>query len=130
MPIIRFGHTINNVSLENLESLLRVCKGRILIDLEGTDLEIIYKKSKHGALLYTEDIKDLPEDDRLYIFDLVKQKSFPLLTFILKHNEENLKAVTTSSSGEERTLALVAYHERDAELLDLLLSLDSDVFKA
>lgn len=130
MPIIRFGHTINNVSLENLESLLRVCKGRILIDLEGTDLEIIYKKSKHGALLYTEDIKDLPEDDRLYIFDLVKQKSFPLLTFILKHNEENLKAVTTSTSGEERTLALVAYHERDAELLDLLLSLDSDVFKA
>ena len=28
-PIIRFGHTVKDVSLENLEGLLRVCKGKI-----------------------------------------------------------------------------------------------------
>lgn len=39
MPIIRFGHTVNQVSLANLESLLRICKGKVIIDLQGSDLE-------------------------------------------------------------------------------------------
>lgn len=39
MPIIRFGHTVDQVSLENLESLLRICKGKVLIDLEGANLK-------------------------------------------------------------------------------------------
>jgi hypothetical protein len=38
MPTIRFGHTVNQVSLENIESLLRICKGKVHIDLQGTNL--------------------------------------------------------------------------------------------
>lgn len=32
-PIIRFGFTINQVNLESLQNLLRVCEGKVLIDL-------------------------------------------------------------------------------------------------
>lgn len=94
MPIIRFGYTVDNVSLENLESLLRVCKGKILIDLHGTDLEAIYKKSRHAALLDTKDVKDLSHEDNQYIFDLLKSKLYALLSFVLRYNQENLKAKT------------------------------------
>lgn len=38
MPRIRFGFTVDLVSLENLENLLRVCNNKLLIDLEGTNL--------------------------------------------------------------------------------------------
>lgn len=51
MPIVRFGHTINHVSLENLEGLLRVCQGKVIIDLKGTDLKTIFKNSKHVNLI-------------------------------------------------------------------------------
>jgi hypothetical protein len=51
MPLIRFGATVDEVSLENLENLLRVCKDKVLIDLQGTDLYTIFKKSRHAALL-------------------------------------------------------------------------------
>lgn len=51
MPIVRFGHTINQVRLENVENLLRVCQGKVLIDLRGTDLKTIYEKSRHSNLL-------------------------------------------------------------------------------
>lgn len=86
MPIIRFGHTANNVSLENLESLLRVCHGKILIDLQGTDLENIYKKSRHVALLENKDINNLSKEDSAYIFDLLKSRLYQLLSFILSYN--------------------------------------------
>lgn len=51
MPLIRFGPTVNEVSLDNLENLLRVCKDKVLIDLKGTDLYSIFKNSRHHALL-------------------------------------------------------------------------------
>ena len=41
MPTIKFGHTVNNVSLYNLANLLRVCKNKVNIDLKGTDLKRI-----------------------------------------------------------------------------------------
>ena len=51
MPIVKFCHTINNVRLDNVENLLRVCKDKILIDLKGTDLKSIYMRSSHANLL-------------------------------------------------------------------------------
>jgi hypothetical protein len=53
-----------------------------------------------------------------------------LLSFVLGYNEENLRATTTSTDGgQRRTLGLIALHERNSELLELLLSLNSNVFK-
>jgi len=61
MPHIKFGHTVDNVSLENLESLLRVCKGKVLIDLQGTDLHKIFINSRHSNLLQATKVQDLTE---------------------------------------------------------------------
>lgn len=47
---------------------------------------------------------------------------------MLGYNEENLRA-TTEDSGSKRTLGQIALYERDSDLLELLLSLNSDVFK-
>ena len=128
MPLIKFGHTINNVSLENLESLLKVCKGKVLIDIKETDLKNIFLNSKRADLLGN---CDLSSENNQYLFDLHKSKLTPLLFFILNNNNENLKAtIKDSKTGEMVSFAQIAYNERDSELLDLLLSLNSKVFKA
>lgn len=59
MPLIRFGHTVNQVSLNSLENFLRVCLGKVKADLEGTDLKTIFKKSRHAALLDHQNAKSL-----------------------------------------------------------------------
>ena len=74
MPIIRFGATVNEVSLENLENLLRVCKDKVMIDLNGTDLFKIFKKSRYAALLDHNNAYQLSDDDNYYIFNLQKSK--------------------------------------------------------
>lgn len=38
-PVIRFSHTIDNISLHNLDTLLRVCNDKTVIDIEGANLE-------------------------------------------------------------------------------------------
>lgn len=70
MPLIRFGSTLNSVSLENIESLLRVCHGKVKIDLNGTDLKSIFQRSKHAKLLVESDCKNLSENDHNYLFEL------------------------------------------------------------
>lgn len=70
MPVIRFGTTINNVSLDNIENLLRVCHGKVRIDLQGTDLIRTFKRSRHYRLVEDDDIGNLEEEDRQYIFYL------------------------------------------------------------
>jgi len=45
MPVIKFGGTINQISLENLVNLLKVCQGRVIIDLKGVDILTIFKNS-------------------------------------------------------------------------------------
>lgn len=72
MPIIRLGRTVDNVSLQNLENLLRVCKDRVIIDLKDTDLKSIYMKSKYAKLLETVNASELTEENRRYLFDLQK----------------------------------------------------------
>lgn len=57
MPIIRLGHTINQVRLENIEKLLRVCQDKIVIDLQGTDLKAIFERSKYSDLLVQKDTR-------------------------------------------------------------------------
>ena len=94
MPVIRFGHTVNDVTLENLEALLRVCKGKIVIDLEGTDLYEMFKYSRYYDLLECTNVEQLSAADNNYLFDLYKSGLYPLLSFILTHNNQNLKAMT------------------------------------
>ena len=128
MPIIRFGHTVNKVSLANLESLLRICKNKVNIDLKGTDLHSIFSRSRHHALLTTKNASHLSEVDTKYLFDLQKSQMDQLLAFVLSQNDENLRATTLhAATHERRTLSMIAYKERDAKLLELLLSLDSNV---
>jgi hypothetical protein len=46
----------------------------------------------------------------------------------LSQNDENLKATTLHAPTQERrNLSQIAYKERDAKLLELLLSVNSDV---
>jgi len=135
MPVIKFGATVNNVSLENLQNLLRVCEGRVNIDLEGTDLKGIYKQSKYFKLLEYTDAKDMSQQDVDYLFDLKKSKLNLLLSFVLLQNENLLKATITTTETQfsdvqkEMTLAKLACRDQDPELLELLLELESKVLK-
>ena len=131
MPIIRFGHTVNDVSLENLEGLLRVCKGKIMIDLKGTDLYRMFKDSKHSNLLECRNASDLSAEDNEYLFELQKSGLYQLLFFILNYNNENLRAETEDPETKQKwNFALMAYHRRNSELLELLLCLNSPIFKS
>lgn len=54
-PIIRFGNTVDMVSLDNFSTLLRLSDGKANISLDGTDLAGIYSRSDHHQLLtYTD----------------------------------------------------------------------------
>lgn len=56
-PVIRFGETINDVSYEYLENLLRLTQSKVNIDLTGTDMQKIANKSlKYSRLLKTKEI--------------------------------------------------------------------------
>lgn len=70
MPVIRLGYTVNQVSLYYLENFLRVCHGKVIADLDGTDLKAIFRKSKHAALLDNKNAKDLSREDSAYLFSL------------------------------------------------------------
>lgn len=70
-PTICFNHTINNVSLQNLESLLRVCSGKIEIDISGANLENIFKRSVYASLLVNKNSDNLSKSDNEYIFQLL-----------------------------------------------------------
>ena len=70
-PKIWFNHTIDNVSLHNLESLLRVCSGKIEIDISGANLENILKRSVHASLLDNKNSDNLSKSDNEYIFQLL-----------------------------------------------------------
>ena len=104
-PLIKFGQTIDNVSLENLESLLRVCEGKVTIDLNGTDLKKIFMSSRRANLITTSDVKSLSSEDKQYLFDLYKQKSYQLLFFILNNNNINLDAKDIESKKNFATIA-------------------------
>jgi hypothetical protein len=70
MPLIRLGHTINNVNLSGLENFLRVCRGKVVVDLNGTDLGGIFERSSHAALIKAQSAKNLSKADRDYLFNL------------------------------------------------------------
>lgn len=95
MPVVRFAHTINNVSLETLQNLLRVSKGKVKIDLTGTDLRGIYERSDYNKLLEYTDATQISVEDRDYVFELHSFKLYQLLTFLLKSNECLLDATVT-----------------------------------
>lgn len=91
MPVIKFGNTINQISLENLVNLLKVCRGRVLIDLEGVDMMTIFKNSRYNDLIQNKNVESLSVNDRKYIFFLQESRLFQLLRFILANNEEIFK---------------------------------------
>lgn len=70
MPVIKFGQTVDQVSLENLVNLLKVCQGRIVIDLQGANLMAIFKNSRHRALVENKEVDTLSSEDKNYIFFL------------------------------------------------------------
>lgn len=126
IPLIKLGATVNNVSLECLSNLLRVCVGKVEIDLVGTDLKRIYQRSRQAKLLEYRNAADMTEDDRRYLFELHQYKMYRLLTFVLKSNEELLNA--TNPDMRDQTFGQIAYELKDAELLGELLNLRSKIF--
>lgn len=142
IPLIKFGPTINNVSLDNISNLLRVCVGKVQIDLEGTDLKGIILKSDYKELFeikksFNKNEEDLTEEekkvktvdnmnqeDKEFIFELHHYKMYDLLCFILKSNEELLNVKNSSN----KNLSQISFDLKDAELLGNLLNLRSKVF--
>lgn len=111
--------------------MLRVCKDKVIIDLNGTDLKTIYQKSKYADLLTQTNAKDLKKDDSFYLFDLQKSRINQLLFFLLKENDQNLLATTHDTAlKKDVNFAEIVLGKRDSELLVMLLSLNSDVFKS
>lgn len=53
MPVVKFGSTINLITIDNLVNLLKVCVGRISIDIQGADLKKIIRNSRYRALIET-----------------------------------------------------------------------------
>lgn len=73
----------------------------------------------------------MQRQDKQYLFDLQRSKLNLLLAFLLNHNENLLRATTTSPNVDEGELTLgkIACKNRDPKLLELLLNLNSEVFK-
>lgn len=91
----------------------------------------IFKNSAHHSLVENVKATDLSESDKKYVFFLQESKLFQLLKFVLVNNEEVFKVTKVdSASNEEITLIWIAYKKQDHKLLDLLLSVNSDVLKA
>jgi len=69
--------------------------------------------------------------DRKYVFFLQESNLFQLLRFVLVNNEEILKVTKpdVDTNQDETKMIWIAYHKRDHKLLDLLLSLESDILK-
>lgn len=55
MPKIKFDNTINDISLENLESLLSLSDKRVVLDLHKVNLKKIFETGKHSDLLTVKD---------------------------------------------------------------------------
>lgn len=51
MPVVKFGSTIDNVRLDNLINVIKICQERIIIDLKGVDLKKIVLESNHASLI-------------------------------------------------------------------------------
>ena len=70
MPIIRFGHTVNEIVLSSLENFLKVCKDKIIVDLMGTNLRSIFQNSSHASLLNYKNIENITKKDNDYLFNI------------------------------------------------------------
>lgn len=102
MPVIKFGSTINNVSLDCLQNLLRVSKDKVLIDLSGVNLKGIYSKSNYNKLLEYKDVSSMESSDKDYLFDLYYFKLYQLLSFLLSENECLLDATVTRDKADTK----------------------------
>lgn len=92
MPVIKFGNTIDLVSLQSLLNLIKICQDRIVIDITGTNMEEKFKRSKYASLITEKDASKLTDEVKDYMFDLQKQGMTLLLIFLLKTNDELLNA--------------------------------------
>lgn len=87
MPKISFDQTINDISLDNLESLLSLSDERVEIDLRCVNLRKIFETGKHTKLLTMRDPSELDEEDRLYFYRLLEKKVYKLIGFLLETNK-------------------------------------------
>lgn len=70
MPLIKFGHTINLVSIDNLVNLLKVCVGRVNIDIQGTNLKSMLLNSRYKQLVEIADASLLSQENKDFLFCL------------------------------------------------------------
>lgn len=76
MPEISFEDTIDDISLDNLESLLYLSAGRVSINLHNVNLSKILSNSKFKNLLTEKDPMKLSKDDKEFFYRLLKKKVY------------------------------------------------------
>ena len=114
MPVIKFGSTINLITIDNLVNLLKVCVGRVIIDIHGADLKKIILNSRYRGLIQSTNAALLSADNKAFLFSLQESKLFPLLKEVLMMNEQLLRATKQDSvTGEDITLIWIAYKKQD-----------------
>lgn len=88
--MISLGKSVNDVDIDKLYNLLKVCNNRVTIDTESVNIESMFDRSKHRQLLNSK-VDDLNEQDKEFIEDMLKDKVFKLLKFILIKNDDLLR---------------------------------------
>lgn len=87
-------------------------------------------RSNYHQLLECTDHEKITDRDKFYLFELKKQNLDLLLSFLLKENETLLKVTKVHPDFDKPlTLGKLACRTQDIKLLELLLELDSEVFK-
>lgn len=101
MPLISFGETLNDISLENLETLLSLSADRVCVTLDQVSLEQIFDLSPYSKLRVIEE-PNLHECrvERAYFVRLLKKQNYHLIDLLLSQNK-NLMKVTMSDNEEE-----------------------------
>ena len=92
MPLITFQKTIDNISVDNLVTLLSLSANRICINLEGVDIKSIFKRSKYSLLLEMEDPNDPGYlNEKKFFVKILMKKNYQLISFLLKGNPNLMK---------------------------------------
>ena len=130
MTVLKLGSTVDQVNLETIKNVLALSQGRVKVDVSQTDLIGIFKRSKHAALLdHSGKPSDLHEADKKFLFELVYLRVYTLIKFLLEKNENLLHIKRIVDGDEEINLGEHALITKDHKLLELLLNLESPIFK-
>ena len=101
MPKITFEDTIDNISLENLESLLILSANRVSINLWKVDIKKIFLASNFHELLTTNDPNTLNPAVKNFFSCLLLKKVYQLVDFLLDQNPSLMKFNIQSPSQKD-----------------------------